>query len=171
MKSASPIAWNIVTRLIHWMIATPVLLDFFIEGGEFAHKILGHTALVMVLLRLAWGFFTTDEARFSSLPFSVKKAFQYAKTIFAQKSIHYSGHNPLASWTYVFMWSLVGALGITGFMMGTDRYWGEDWVEELHETLSNGLLALVVLHVIGLMLDSWKFKRKTWLGMFTGKKS
>lgn len=170
MRLDTPIAWNIVTRLSHWLIAIPVLLDFFIEGGEISHKILGYIALAAVVFRFAWGFFTKDEANFSSFPLNAKKTFEYAKSAFTKNKIHYSGHNPLASWVYIIIWMLVLALGITGFMMGLDRYWGEAWLEEFHEALSNALILLVAFHFIGLILDSWKFKRKTWLGMFTGKK-
>ena len=170
MRSDSPIAWNLVTRLTHWLIAIPVLLDFFIEGGEKSHKILGYTALGMVLFRFVWGFFTEDEANFSSFPLSLKKVFEHGKSAFSKNNIHYSGHNPLASWIYIFIWILVVALGITGFMMGLDRFWGVEWLEELHEASSSVLMLLVAFHFIGLILDSRKFKRKTWLGMFNGKK-
>ena len=171
MRSDAPVAWNLVTRLTHWLIAFPVLLDFFIEGGEISHKILGYIAFGTTLFRFIWGFFTKDEANFSSFPLHIKKTSEYAMSVFRKNKINYIGHNPLASWVYIFMWILVIALGITGFMMGLDKYWGEAWLEELHEVLSNGLMFLVALHFIGLFLDSWKFKRRTWLGMFTGKKS
>jgi len=64
----------------------------------------------------------------------------------------------------------VGALGVTGFMMGLDAYWGEEWLEDLHENLSTALMVLVVLHLLGIAFDSWKFRRKTWLGMITGRR-
>lgn len=171
MRPAEPIAWNLVTRLSHWLIAIPIMLDFFIEGGDISHKVLGYIALVVTCFRFVWGFITKDEASFSSFPLHVKKTYEYAINTFTKNKIYYPGHNPLASWVYICMWILVVFLGITGFMMGLDRFWGEDWLEELHEIFSNCLLVLVVFHILGLILDSWKFKRKTWLGMFTGKKS
>jgi len=170
MKNESPVAWSLITRVSHWLIAIPVLLDFFIEGGDQSHKVIGYIALGVTCFRLAWGFVSKDEANFRSFPLDAKKAFEYAQNTFTNKKIHYSGHNPLASWTYILMWILVIALGITGFMMGTDQYWGVEWVEEVHETFSHVLMFLVALHFIGIIVDSVKFKRKTWLGMFTGRK-
>ncbi len=170
MRSDVPITWNVVTRFTHWLIAIPVLLDLFIEGGDMSHKILGYLALATTCFRFVWGFISRDEANFASFPLHLKKTFEYAINVFKKNTIHYPGHNPLASWVYIFMWILVLCLGITGFMMGLDRYWGEEWLEKLHEVLSQGLILLVCLHFIGLALDSWKFKRKTWLGMFTGRK-
>lgn len=164
MKSDSPVAWNPITRLTHWLIAIPVLLDFFIEGGDLTHEVLGYIAMGTTVFRLGWGLITKDEANFASFPLHPKK-------LFSMQTVHYQGHNPQASWVYILMWILVIALGVTGFMMGMDKFWGEDWLENLHETFSNILMGLVALHFAGLIFDSWRFKRKTWLGMFTGKKS
>ncbi len=164
MNAESPVAWNTITRLTHWLIAIPVLLDFFIEGGDLSHEVLGYIAMGSTVFRLGWGFISKDHANFASFPLHPKK-------LFSMQTVHYKGHNPQASWVYILMWILVIALGVTGFMMGLDKYWGEDWLENLHETFSNVLMGLVALHFAGLIFDSWRFKRKTWLGMFTGKKS
>lgn len=171
MKPDVPIVWSLVTRLSHWLIAIPVILDFFIDGGDASHKVLGYIALATTCFRFVWGFIAKDEAKFSSFPIQFKKTYEYAMGVFSKSKIHYSGHNPLASWIYILIWIHVLSLGVTGFMMGLDKYWGDVWLEELHEFFSKGLILLVALHLIGLIFDSWKFKRKTWLGMFTGKKS
>lgn len=163
--------WSLVTRITHWMIAVPVMLDFFIEGGDLSHKVLGYLAFASTLFRLVWGFLTKDEARFSSFPLSAREVWQYGKSIFSQKLIHHSGHNPLASWVYIVIWILVLGLGVTGHLMGLDAFWGDERLEEIHEGMSNALVALVGLHLFGIAIDSWKFKRKTWKGMFTGEKS
>lgn len=138
--------WSIQSRLIHWLIALPVLANFILEGGELPHQALGYLAAAMMLVRLLWGFVAKDHAAFSAFPRS------------------------RASWVYLFIWALVGALGVTGFMMGLDAYWGEEWLEDLHENLSTALMVLVVLHLLGIAFDSWKFRRKTWLGMITGRR-
>lgn len=147
--------WSFPTRLIHWLIALPVLANFFLEGGETPHEVLGYVALAFVVVRVAWGFIAKDQAHFSAFPL--------AQVLRARRD--YPGHNPQASWVYLFIWALVVALGVTGYMMELDAYWGEEWLEDLHETFSNSLLALVVLHLLGIAFDGWKYKRRTWLGM------
>ena len=169
--AARTIVWNKVTRLTHWMIAIPVLLDFFIDGGDRAHSIIGYIALVATVFRLYWGIITQDEARFTCFKLSLAETWKYTRTLTSVSKIKYPGHNPLASWAYIIIWLLVLGLGITGYMMGLDAFWGDEKLEDLHEALSNALMALVVLHFLGIALDSWKFKRHTWKGMFTGKKS
>jgi cytochrome b len=152
--------WSFKTRLIHWLIALPVLVNFILEGGETPHQVLGYVAFGAMLVRIVWGFIAKDQARFSAFPF--------AEVFKARRD--YPGHNPQASWVYVFIWLLVGGLGVTGFMMGLDAFWGEEWLEDLHENLSNTLLVLVGLHLLGIAFDAWKYRRKTWLGMITGRR-
>ena len=41
---------------------------------------------------------------------------------------------------------LVIALGVTGWMQGTDAYFGEEWLQELHELLAHALLLSAGLH-------------------------
>lgn len=160
------IVWNLPTRILHWLIALPVLTNFIIEGGEKAHKVVGYISIAALILRIIWGFMTKSEARFANFPLSLGEV----KSFFQNKTKSYSGHNPVASWTYIFIWISVGFLGITGFMMGLDAYWGEEWLEEIHEILAKGLKVLILIHFIGIIIDSIKFKRKTWLGMITGLK-
>jgi cytochrome b len=156
--------WNRTTRLLHWAIALPVALNFFIDGGDTPHKILGYVAFGALVIRMFWGFISRDHANFKSFPLSIKE-------IMSSQTKKYPGHNPLASWAYIFIWICVAILGVTGFMMKLDAFWGEEWLEEFHESVSTILSVLVVSHFIGLILDSIKNKRKTWLGMITGKRN
>lgn len=139
-------SWSVFSRITHWFIAVPVLLDFFLEGGDPPHKILGYVALAFVGVRFVWGFFAQDEAQFSYFHVEPKRI------------------------VHVAIWVVVLSLGVTGYMMGTDAFWGVDWVEELHEGLAKVLMGLVFVHFAGIGLDAWKFKRKTWLGMITGRR-
>ena len=41
---------------------------------------------------------------------------------------------------------LVLALGISGFLQTTDAFWGEEWLQEVHEVLASALIALATLH-------------------------
>ncbi|MGE3608623.1 MAG: cytochrome b/b6 domain-containing protein [Bacteriovoracaceae bacterium] len=154
------IVWNRVTRLIHWAVALPILFNYLIEGGDKAHKVLGYLAFAFVILRLIWGLISTDEANFKKFAFNIKE--------FGHKK--FQGHNPIASWIYLLIWAIALGLGITGYMMGLDSFWGDERLEKFHELLATCLQLLIGIHFLGIFFDSWKFKRKTWLGMITGKK-
>lgn len=163
--------WDRTTRILHWIIAAAVVLNLFVlEEGDDAHRWLGYAAVGAVLLRGVWGFVGGAYSRFRSFPLgwgSWKKFF--ASLVFWRRS-DFPGHNPLASLTYIVIWACVFSLGVTGWMMGLDAYWGEEWLEEIHANISIALRALLGLHLAGLLLDSVKFRRHTWLGMITGKK-
>lgn len=58
----------------------------------------------------------------------------------------------------------------TGHMMTTDRYWGVEWVEDTHKTLVYSTLALIVLHVLGVLLASIEHRENLVRAMITGWK-
>jgi len=65
--------------------------------------------------------------------------------------------------------ALLLGLGATGYMMEeTRRFWGVEWVEEVHELMSNAILVLVPLHVLGALWESRKRRDNLIAGMVHG---
>ena len=169
--SSTSVVWTKTTRLIHWAIAVIVLLNLFIiEEGDPPHRYLGYAALALVALRFIYGFTTSSESAFKKLPLSLSDLKKFLVAKYKFEKIDYPGHNPAASWVYLLIWFCLICLGITGFMMGLDQFWGDETLEEIHELFSNFIQLLIVIHFLGIALDSLQFKRKTWLAMITGKK-
>ena len=65
-------------------------------------------------------------------------------------------HNPLGALMVYNLWLTVIALGVTGYMMTTIRFFGIEWVEDAHELAFNWLLPSIVLHIAGVAFDSWR---------------
>lgn len=127
------------TRFIHWGIAGAVFVNLFIvEDGEVPHQILGYAAVLLVVTRLVYGY-TTKNHR------------------------HYP--NKLAFITYFSIWTLIAGLAVSGYLMGTDAFFGSELVEEIHEFFAGFLQGLIVIHLAGIALDSYLHKRKTWMAM------
>lgn len=78
--------------------------------------------------------------------------------------------NPLGALMMLALWCVVLGLGGSGYLMGTDTYFGEEWVEELHEVLANGLMVLVVIHVLSALLMSYVERVNLVRAMITGDK-
>ena len=64
----------------------------------------------------------------------------------------------------------VAAVGATGWMQTLDAYWGVEWLEELHEALAYGLLALVGVHVAAAIVESWHYRENLVAAMLHGRK-
>lgn len=166
------IVWSKLIRLIHWSVAVAIILNlYFLEEGDTAHEYVGYAATAFVVLRLIYGFASKDNAAFSNFPVSWNSLKDFIKSKFKSEKRDYTGHNPLASIVYILLWVCVIGLAITGFMMGTDRFWGDEWLEEIHSYISLFIQILIALHFVGMALDSYNFKRKSWMAMLTGKKA
>lgn len=170
MKQPSEIIWSITTRLIHWALAIIVLLNAFVlEEGDPIHRYLGYLAVALVFMRTIIGFKGREHERFTNFPISLKDLNFFLKTHFKRKHL-YPGHNPAASIIYFAIWISILTLGISGWMLELDAFFGDETLEIIHKYNSNILLLLVGAHLIGIFLDSYLYRRKTWLGMIDGKK-
>jgi cytochrome b len=58
----------------------------------------------------------------------------------------------------------------TGWLYTTDRYWGVEWVETLHGSLTDLLIVLVVLHIAGVAYTSWHHRENLVAAMLHGSK-
>ena len=59
---------------------------------------------------------------------------------------------------------------VSGWLYTTDRYWGVEWVEELHETCAWIILALVAIHIIGAIATSRHHRENLVTAMLHGRK-
>lgn len=175
MSQEAPIIWSKRIRFLHWGLATCVAINFINDGDsiKLLHKIVGFTAVAFVFTRVGFGLMTRlspgHHHLFRYWPLGPRSMVQFFKAELSSSPKNYEGHNPAAAWTYIAIWIIILALGTTGFMMGLDAYWGEEWLEDLHGALSNVLLGLLVVHVIGIFKDSVRLKRKTWMRMIDGR--
>ncbi len=173
MKKQETYVWDKVVRTVHWFLALCILLNLYIlEDGEDPHIWVGYTAVALVVIRFIWGILGRN-------PYALFKNFiptfssvkdELAYWIQDKKIPYHKGHSPLASTIMFLMWFLVIALAVSGYMMGTDTYFGEEWVEELHEAFSNILIACIVMHLLGVAYNSYIHRYNAAKSMLTGKK-
>lgn len=163
--------WDRFVRLFHWSLVSCVLLDYFvIDDGEIVHQVLGYLACALVCGRIVWGFVGTKYARFSDFFPTPSRVTRHIRGLFAGKVGQHNGHNPLGALMIFALISLVFALGVTGFMQELDVYWGEEWLQDLHEQFANILIALVAMHVTAALLMSHIERTNLIAAMITGTK-
>jgi cytochrome b len=162
--------WDIVVRVIHWSVALLVLSEFLNESGAAWHRYLGYLAAGLVLARLAWGFATTSYARYAHWFPTPSRFIGYLRATLQGKPPRMLGLNPIGACMALLLWTLVLALGVTGWMMGLDAFWGEEWLEQVHETIAWTLLVCVAVHVTAVIATSIKQRENLPKAMITGKK-
>ena len=82
----------------------------------------------------------------------------------------YLGHNPAGGAMVVTLILVTLLVGVSGWLTRTDWFFGVKWIEEAHEILANAMLALVVLHVLGVIHACWRHRENLVLSMVTGRK-
>jgi cytochrome b len=166
------LVWDIPTRLFHWAFAASltgaIAIGFLTDDDAplfMTHMLLGIVAVFLLIMRLVMGLVGSRYARFASYPLRPGEAATYFASAVFSKTKRYAGNNPGSALAAVLMFLLVPALFITGAGIGG----GE--VGEIHETLAWALLAVVALHIAGLVLHTIRHRESIGLSMITGKKT
>ena len=163
--------WDIFVRISHWTVALLVIGELTVIDEDWAiHRWAGYVVLGVVFLRLVWGLIGTQHARFSAFPPSLEAARAHLAGLFGGRHELHLSHNPLGALMAYNLWVSLVAICVTGIMMGTDAFWGVDWVEESHEILANWVMVCVLLHVAGVMFETRTSKVNLVRAMITGKK-
>ncbi|WP_250479175.1 MULTISPECIES: cytochrome b/b6 domain-containing protein [unclassified Caballeronia] len=166
------LVWDAPVRLFHWLFAAcfaGAWLTAESEHWRLVHVTLGYTAGGLVIFRLAWGLIGTKYARFSSFVRGPARAWQYVLDLLRGRPQRHVGHNPAGAVVIVTMLALACVLTITGWATYNDA--GGTWLGEVHESVANLMLALVGIHIAGVVVSSWLHRENLIGAMVSGLKS
>jgi cytochrome b len=167
----SRLVWDRFVRVFHWTLVSCVLLNYFVlEEGEWPHQWAGYLAAALVTARIAWGFIGSRHARFADFFPTPSRLKQQIRALTSQQSEHHWGHNPMGALMMLTLMALVLTIGLTGWMQGTDAYFGEEWLQDLHRYLANSLMALVGLHAAAALIMGRIERTRLLKAMVTGIK-
>lgn len=153
--------WDLPTRVVHWSLVSAVLIA--VVTGELGgvwmnlHAKAGLAIVGLVVFRLVWGVVGSTYARFLNFLPTPAKINAYVKGQWQGV-----GHNPLGAL------SVLALLSLLAFQSGTGLFANDDidfsgplaaLVESslssrltgIHVWLANGLMALVVLHLLAIV--------------------
>ncbi len=163
--------WDPFIRLFHWSLVACVLLNQWgLEGGETPHRWTGYAATALVLARLVWGFIGSRHARFADFfptPARLRRHLQALRR--GEHPVH-AGHNPLGALMMLALMAAVLALGVTGWLQGTDAFWGDEGLQDLHAHLATGLLGAGGLHAAAALVMGRLERVRLVRAMVTGVK-
>ncbi len=162
--------WDPFVRIFHWALVLCFTVAWLsADEWQDLHELAGYTVAALVLLRIVWGFTGTRYARFSQFVRSPGSVLGYLKAMRTGHEARHIGHNPAGGMMVLVLLASLALLTLSGWL-GTDLFWGEEWVEELHEWMGNLLLLLVGLHVGGVVLASLRHRESLVKAMLTGRK-
>ncbi|MDI1232001.1 MAG: cytochrome b/b6 domain-containing protein [Methylobacter sp.] len=158
--------WDLPLRIFHWLLVAGFFIAYLTEDDLLTvHVWAGYLVSGLLVFRLIWGFIGNDYARFSNFLCSPAKSIAYLKDLITLKTQRYLGHNPAGAAMIVLLLVSLLMTVITGFAVyGADQAAGplaaigsanEKMWEEVHEFFANFTLILVVVHVIGVAVESY----------------
>ena len=179
--------WDPFVRFFHWSLVTLITVAAvtgFVLGPSWipVHILTASLAALLVIGRIIWGFVGGRYARFSGFVAGPVRTVAYARDLLRGREPHYIGHNPLGAAMVLVLMALVLALGVTGWaFLGAGAKQGPfalalpyadsfallDW----HEALAIALVALVVLHVAGVVFTGKREDENLVRAMVTGEKA
>ncbi|MFA9461162.1 cytochrome b/b6 domain-containing protein [Thiohalorhabdus sp. Cl-TMA] len=110
--------WDPLVRLSHWMVAAAFLLAYFLaEEALQLHVWLGYLVGILVLIRIAWGFFGTRHARFTDFLPAPAVLKGYIQGLFRGDEPRFLGHNPLGGIMVVLLLAALALTTLTGIML------------------------------------------------------
>ena len=170
-RTPSTLVWDLPVRVFHWLLVlcfAGAWITAESEHWRLVHVTLGYTMAGLVAFRVLWGLVGTRYARFASFVRGPGAVLGYLKSLIGRNPEHHTGHNPAGALAIVGLLGLIAVTAASGF--ATYNELGGEWLEELHEGAANGMMLLVIVHVVGVVVSSFVHKENLVRSMFTGRK-
>jgi len=167
----SILVWDAPVRVFHWLLVLSFAGAYLTAESErwrLVHVTLGYTLAGLLAFRLLWGVAGTRHARFTNFVRGPAAVMQYMRTMLSGAPAHFTGHNPAGAVAIVLMLAAGLVIAVTGW--ATYNEVGGEWLSELHEGAANFMLAVVVVHIAGVVLASRLHRENLARSMVTGRK-
>jgi cytochrome b len=165
------LVWDAPVRVFHWLMVlgfAGAYLTAESERWRLVHVTLGYTMAGLVAFRVLWGFVGTRHARFASFVRGPAAVARYLRRLAGGRAEPVAGHNPAGSLAIVALLGMTVVVTAAGWATYNDI--GGGWLEELHEGAASVMLAIVGVHVAGVLLGSWLHRDHLIAAMVTGRK-
>jgi cytochrome b len=163
--------WDVAQRVAHWALVLALGVAWLTSESEawrLWHVRAGLVAVGVAIFRVLWGWAGTRHARFGDFVAGPGAVVAYGRSVLRGQAMHYRGHNPAGGWAVIALLALTLATGLSGWM--TYNEWGGEVLAEAHELLATGWMAMVVVHVAGVITGSLAHRENLVLAMVTGRK-
>jgi cytochrome b len=163
--------WDPFVRLFHWTFALSFAVAWIsAEDFERLHEAAGYAAGALALARVVWGFVGPGYARFSAFVRPPGAVAAHLKAMLEGSEARFVGHNPAGGAMIVLLLAAMTAAATTGWLLTTDWFWGSLAMKRAHSALAHGLVLLVLAHLAGVALASFRHKENLVRSMVFGDK-
>ena len=164
--------WELPLRLYHWALALFILLAWFTPSGYHGlHRFAGYTVAGLIVFRVVWGFFGTRFSRFHGIGRRLRAAPGYLYDLRHGTTGRYRGLDTAGTAMLVTLLILLAISTLTGWMSTTEKFFGVWWVDDTHAFVSDAIIVVVVVHVLGVIAMSVLQKENLVRAMFSGLKA
>lgn len=183
-NSSRLLIWDLPTRVFHWLLALAFVIAFITSDDSrylFAHVYGGYLFGFLLVFRFVWGAVGSRYARFRSFAYDWPSVTAYLKGLVSGQAARHIGHNPAGSWAIFLMLLLGLTLVVSGLVVlgGEERHGPLNGLisfkigsalKDVHELLAWMMLAVVGLHLCGVLVESVFHKENLVWSMITGRK-
>ncbi len=178
--------WDLPTRLYHWLqavlVAAALAIGFLApEWWMGVHVWLGYGVAGLIVFRLIWGVFGSQFSLFASFIHPPRQIWNHIRGLIEGRPPHAMGHNPLGALMVFAMIAVMAGIGVSGLLAlggvenqgplaGFLGFSAGDIARKAHSILAMALLAMIGLHVLGVIVDSWLGRESLVRAMIIGRK-
>lgn len=148
-------SWDAVVMVSHWLLAICFVGAVITQDSEkyrLLHVTMGYTMFGLVAFRLVWGFVGGKYARFNSIYPRIKKVIEYLQSLFTAEPQAFIGFHAIGFLAAYLLLAVILMVTISGYIVYEEL--GPDLFEDLHETLGNLLIAIVGIHIGGVVINA-----------------
>lgn len=178
------LVWDVPTRVFHWLFVLAFAAAWIVSENDrflYEHVFAGYVFFGLLIFRFLWGWIGSHYALFRSFAYDWPSVTAYLKGLLNGEADRHIGHNPAGGWAIFAILLLSLLIAITGFLTfggeeghgplaGFISYDVGRFMKEAHEVFASLLMALVVLHVGGVIIESLFHKENLVRAMITGYK-
>jgi cytochrome b len=179
--------WDRPVRLFHWTLIALVAASYASgKGGAWTlHYASGYAILTLVLFRVLWGFFGSENARFAHFLRSPLAALRQLGGLTKRDVDRETSHNPAGGWMVVVLLALLFAQASSGLFANHDPGFSysqhgplalkvseatSESLTTLHLAVQRYLLLAIALHVLAIMAYKLVKGHELVMPMLTGEK-
>lgn len=171
-RARRSLVWDAPTRVFHWLLALSFAgawLTAESEHWRLVHMTFGYTMAGLVAFRIAWGLFGTRYARFGSFVRGPRSVARYLRSLAGRRPEHHVGHNPAGAIAIVALLALAALLALSG--LATAGVVAIPALGDAHEAIANAMLAMVGVHLLGVVAGSLLHRENLVGSMISGRKA